>query len=61
MSNRPHGETNWPIAAVGAVLTVLGAVTFFFAIVGVFGFPTAILALLVFIAISILCARLPQH
>ena len=61
MSNRPHGETNWPIAAVGAALTVLGAGTFFFAIVGVFGFPTAILALLVFIAISILCARLPQH
>jgi len=61
MDNRPHAQTNWSMAAIGAAITALGAVAFFFAIVGVFGLATSILALLVLIAISILCARLPQH
>ncbi len=46
---------------VGAAATAVGAIVFFFAIVGVFGLKIAIGALLVFIVLSIASARLPQH
>jgi heme/copper-type cytochrome/quinol oxidase subunit 3 len=46
---------------VGAAATAVGAIVFFFAIVGVFGLKIAIGALLVFIVLSIASARLPQY
>ena len=45
---------------VGAVVAALLGVVFFFAIVGVFGLPSSIAALLLFIALSLLIFRRPQ-
>ena len=45
---------------VGAVLAALLGVAFFFAIVGVFGLPSSIAALLLFIALALMVFRRPQ-
>ena len=45
---------------VGAVLAALLGVVFFFAIVGVFGLPSSIAALLLFIALALMVFRRPQ-
>ena len=45
---------------VGAVLAALLGVVFFFAIVGVFGLPSSIVALLLFIALALMVFRRPQ-
>jgi uncharacterized RDD family membrane protein YckC len=43
-----------------AVVAALLGVAFFFAIVGVFGLPVSIAALLLFVALSLLVFRRPQ-
>jgi hypothetical protein len=45
---------------VGAVVVALLGVLFFFAIVGVFGLPSSIAALLLFIALALMVFRRPQ-
>jgi hypothetical protein len=45
---------------VGAVIAALLGVFFFFAIVGVFGLPSSIAALLLFIALALMVFRRPQ-
>jgi hypothetical protein len=45
---------------VGAVVATLLGVVFFFAIVGVFGLPSSIAALLLFIALALMVFRRPQ-
>jgi hypothetical protein len=45
---------------VGAVVAALLGVVFFFAIVGVFGLPSSIAALLLFIALALMVFRRPQ-
>jgi hypothetical protein len=45
---------------VGAVVVALLGVGFFFAIVGVFGLPSSIAALLLFIALALMIFRRPQ-
>lgn len=45
---------------VGAVVSALLGVIFFFAIVGVFGLPSSIAALLLFIALALMVFRHPQ-
>jgi hypothetical protein len=45
---------------VGAVVAALLGVVFFFAIVGVFGLPSSIAALLLFIALALIVSRRPQ-
>ena len=45
---------------VGAVVAALLGVVFFFAIVGVFGLPFSIAALLLFIALALMAFRHPQ-
>jgi len=49
------------MSLVGAAATAVGAIVFFFAIVGVLGLEIAIGALLVFVALSIASARMPQY
>jgi hypothetical protein len=44
----------------GAVAAALLGVAFFFAIVGVFGLPSSIAALLLFIALALVVFRRPQ-
>jgi len=46
--------------AMGVVLTTLLGVTFFNALIGVFGLPAAVIALLLFIALAVLIFRRPQ-
>ncbi len=46
--------------AMGAVLTTLLGVGFFFVIIGVFGLLAAIIGLLLFISLAILILRRPQ-
>jgi hypothetical protein len=45
---------------VGAVTVALLGVVFFFAIVGVFGLPAAIISLVLFIGVALLMIRRPQ-
>jgi hypothetical protein len=45
---------------VGAVVAALLGVAFFFAILGVFGLPSSIAALLLFIALALMVFRRPQ-
>ena len=45
---------------VGAVVAALLGVVFFFAIVGVFGLPFSIVAMLLFIALALMVFRRPQ-
>jgi hypothetical protein len=45
---------------VGAVVAALLGGVFFFAIVGVFGLPSSIVALLLFIALALMVFRRPQ-
>jgi uncharacterized membrane protein YbaN (DUF454 family) len=45
---------------VGAVVAGLLGVAFFFAIIGVFGLPLAIIALVAFVALAVLIFRRPQ-
>ncbi len=45
---------------IGAIAATLIGVGFFFAIVGVFGLPVAIVALVVFIALASVLFRRPQ-
>ena len=45
---------------VGAVIAALLGVVFFFAIVGVFGLPSSIAALLLFIALSLMVFMRPK-
>jgi hypothetical protein len=45
---------------VRAVVAALLGVVFFFAIVGVFGLPSSIAALLLFIALALMVFRRPQ-
>lgn len=45
---------------MGAVLTTLLGVGFFFVIIGVFGLLAAIIGLLLFISLAILILRRPQ-
>jgi len=45
---------------MGVVLTTLLGVTFFNALIGVFGLPAAVIALLLFIALAVLIFRRPQ-
>jgi hypothetical protein len=45
---------------VWAVVAALLGVVFFFAIVGVFGLPSSIAALLLFIALALMVFRRPQ-
>jgi hypothetical protein len=45
---------------VGAVVATLLGVVFFFAIVGVFGLPSSIAALLLFIGLALMAFRRPQ-
>ena len=45
---------------VGGVVAALLGVVFFFAIVGVFGLPSSIAALLLFIALALMVFRRPQ-
>jgi hypothetical protein len=44
----------------GAIAAALIGVTFFFAIIGVFGFAAAIGALVLFLALALLTFRCPQ-
>lgn len=44
----------------GALIATLLGTTFFFAIIGVFGLPAAIVALTLFIALALLVFRRPQ-
>jgi hypothetical protein len=43
-----------------AAIAALVGIVFFFVIIGVFGLPTSIVALVIFIALSITIFRLPQ-
>jgi uncharacterized membrane protein YuzA (DUF378 family) len=45
---------------VGAISVALIGVAFFFAIIGVFGFTTAVAALAVFVVLALLSLRRPQ-
>ena len=45
---------------IGAITVILAGVVFFFAIVGVFGLPAAIIALVLFIALAVLIFRRAQ-
>lgn len=49
-----------PLRLLGAVLTTLVGVAFFFAIIGVFGLPISISALLLLILIAVPILRRPQ-
>lgn len=54
---------NAPLSArrlAGVVIATLLGAAFFFAIVGVFGLPAAIVALALFIALAVLVFRRPQ-
>jgi hypothetical protein len=46
----------WFVAAIAALVGIV----FFFVIIGVFGLPTSIVALVIFIALSLTIFRLPQ-
>jgi hypothetical protein len=45
---------------IGAVIVILLGVAFFFAIVGVFGLPASIIALVLFIALAVLIFQRAQ-
>jgi uncharacterized membrane protein YuzA (DUF378 family) len=45
---------------VGAIAVALIGVTFFFAIIGVFGFTAAVAALALFVVLTLLTFRRPQ-
>jgi hypothetical protein len=45
---------------LGALLALLVGVGFFFAIIGVFGLTTAIVSLLIFVALAAILAIIPQ-
>ena len=45
---------------VGAIAVALIGVTFFFAIIGVFGFAAAVAALALFVVLALLTLRRPQ-
>jgi hypothetical protein len=49
-----------PWRSIGAVVAALVGVAFFFFIIGVFGLPLSVFALVVFVALAILLFRCPQ-